>query len=302
MSDAAMSVTIEWFGCATFRVRAGGLTLFFDTYLDKAPGVPTAGLQAAEVDRADFLFISHAHFDHVYGADTIAKATGATVVGNYETARLMRANGVPDDCIIATAGGDTIDCGHGVSVRALPSQHSCLYAASSPDSGQACLGDLGISAQERQARVQGLFDLLPSLSDETRAYFDLAARSTSASDGGQLAYLLQSPAGSLLVTASAGYWRGIFEPLRPDVAILGATGRPNLDGEAYQGSLADFLAEEAALLGHPEVILCHHDPLLPPLVGATDIIDAESRLKDIPGQRYLRLEPQTPTAIFTERS
>lgn len=200
--------------------------------------------------------------------------------------------------MIATAGGDTIDCGYGVKVRALPSQHSCLYAASSPDSGQACLGDLGITAQERQARVQGLFDLLPSLSDEARAYFDLAARSTSTYDGGQLAYLLQSPTGSLLVTASSGYWRGIFEPLRPDVAILGATGRPNLDGEPYQGSLADFLAEEAALLGHPEVIFCHHDPLLPPQVGATDITDAETRLKDIPGQRYRRLEYGVPSAIL----
>lgn len=300
MSDAAMSVTIEWFGCATFRVRAGELTLFFDTYLDKAPGVPSAGLQVAEVDRADFLFISHAHFDHVYGADTIAKATGATVAGNYETARLMRANGVPEDRIIATAGGDTIDCGRGVTVRALPSQHSCLYAASSPDSGQACLGDLGITAQERQARVQGLFGLLPSLSDETRGYFDLAVGSTSTYDGGQLAYLLRSPAGSLLVTASSGYWRGIFEPLRPDVAILGATGRPNLDGEPYQGSLADFLAEEAALLGHPEVIFCHHDPLLPPLAGATDITDAETRLRDIPGQRCRRLEYGVPAAVFEQ--
>jgi L-ascorbate metabolism protein UlaG (beta-lactamase superfamily) len=36
-----MSVTVEWFGCATFRVRAGELTLFFDTYLDEAPGAPT---------------------------------------------------------------------------------------------------------------------------------------------------------------------------------------------------------------------------------------------------------------------
>jgi diadenosine tetraphosphatase ApaH/serine/threonine PP2A family protein phosphatase len=104
----------------------------------------------------------------------------------------------------------------------------------------------------------------------------------------------------LLVTASSGYWRGIFEPLRPDVAILGATGRPNLDGEPYQASLADFLAEEAALLGHPEVIFCHHDPLLPPLVGATDITDAETRLRDIPGQRYRRLEYGVPAAIFEQ--
>ena len=50
------------------------------------------------------------------------------MVGNYESVRLMRATGVHDAQIIATAGGDTLDCGHGVTVRALPSQHSGLYA------------------------------------------------------------------------------------------------------------------------------------------------------------------------------
>ena len=176
----------------------------------------------------------------------------------------MRANGVPDAQIIATAGGDTVDCGHGVTVRALPSQHSSLYAPGSPDSGQDCLGDLGISAQQRQARTQAVFGRAFTASDEDRAYFDVANHSTSSYDRGQLAYLLESPAGSLLVTASAGYWRGIFEPLRPDVAILGAFGRPVLDGEPYQGSLAGFLAEEAGLLGHPEVIFWHYNPLVPP--------------------------------------
>lgn len=302
MRDAAMSVTVEWFGCATFRVRAGELTLFFDTYLDKAPGVPPAGLRAAQVDRADFVFISHAHFDHLYGADIIAKATGATVVGNYESVRLLRANGVPDAQIIATAGGDTVDCGHGVTVRALPAQHSALYAAGSPDSGRDCLGDLGVSAQQRQARTQALFGRIFTSSDADRAYFDLANHSTSSWDGGQLAYLLESPAGSLLVSASAGYWRSIFAPLRPDVAILGATGRPVLDGEPYQGSLAGFLAEQAAVLGHPEVIFCHYDPLLPPLLGATDITAAETRLKEIPGQAYRRLEYGAPATVLPKRS
>jgi L-ascorbate metabolism protein UlaG (beta-lactamase superfamily) len=281
---------------------AGELILFFDTYLDKAPGVPPAGLRAAEVDRADFLFISHAHWDHLYGADIIAKGTGATLVGNYESVRLMRASGVPDAQIVVTAGGDTVDCGHGVTVRALPSQHSGLYAAGSPDSGQDCLGDLGVSAQVRQARTQAVFGRAFTLSDEDRAYFDLASRSTSSYDGGQLAYLLESPAGSLLVSSSAGYWRSIFEPLRPDVAILGATGRPVLDGEPYQGSLAGFLAEEAALLGRPEVIFCHYDPLLPPLFGATDITAAETRLKEIPGQGYRRLEYGAPTTVLPMRS
>ena len=285
-----MTLSLEWYGCATFRVRTGAATLFFDTYLDKAPGVPPVGLSASEVDEADHLFISHAHFDHVLGADTIALATGATVVGNHETAHLVEANGVPADQVIAVSGGETIDCGDGVTVRVLPALHSCLFATSAPDSGSACLGDLGVHARERRDRTAAIFDLIPALSEPLRAFFDDAHGHASDRDGGQLAYLLDSPDGSLLVSASSGYWSGIFGDLRPDVAILAAAGRPNVDGEPHQGSLADFLAEQAELLGQPRVILCHHDPLLPPLMPALDIAEAEQRLRDLLGpDRYLTL-------------
>jgi L-ascorbate metabolism protein UlaG (beta-lactamase superfamily) len=295
-----MTLSLEWFGCATFRVRVGSSTLFFDTYLDKAPGVPPAGLTAAEVDRADFLFISHAHFDHVLGADTIATATGATVVGNHETAHLVEANGVPEAQVLAVSGGETVDCGDGVTVRVLPSLHSCLFAASGPDSGTACLGDLGVSAQERRDRVAAIFGLLPTLSGDIQRYLAEAHDHGHAStrDGGQLAYLLESPGGSLLVSASSGCWRGIIADLRPDVAILAAAGRPNVDGEPYQGSLADFLVEEAELLGRPKVTLCHHDPLLPPLMPAVDVADAERRLGELLGpDRYLALEYGKPVDL-----
>jgi L-ascorbate metabolism protein UlaG (beta-lactamase superfamily) len=295
MSDAA----IEWFGCATFRVRIGTTTLFFDTYLDKAPGVPDVGLRSAEVDEADFAFISHAHFDHVLGADVIAKATGATVVGNHEVAHLMAANGVPDEQVLAVSGGETVDCGGGIRVRVLPALHSCLFAAAGGDSGSACLGDLGVSAQDRAGAARALFDLLPTLSEEARAYFDAAHGQSSYRDGGQLAYLLETPEGSLLVSASPGYWRGIFEGVRPDVAILAAAGRPNLDGEPYQGSVAEFLVEQAELLGRPAVALCHHDPLLPPVAPAYDVADAESALRDALGaDRYRTFRYGEPVLLF----
>lgn len=48
-------------------------------------------------------------------------------------------------------------------------------------------------------------------------------------------------------------------------------GRPgNLDAEPTQGSLADFVAEEARALGSPRVILSHHDDWLPGFAGAPD--------------------------------
>ncbi|HEX5945263.1 MAG TPA: hypothetical protein VFY82_03260, partial [Acidimicrobiales bacterium] len=48
-----------------------------------------------------------------------------------------------------------------------------------------------------------------------------------------------------------------------------------------------FLVEQAELLGRPRVILCHHDPLLPPLMPAVDVTEAEQRLRDLLGpDRY----------------
>src|ERR1700722_8006841 len=58
---------VEWSGTATFRVRRPGLDLFFDGYLDRLPGLDPVGLTTGEVKRADFVFVSHAHFDHLYG-------------------------------------------------------------------------------------------------------------------------------------------------------------------------------------------------------------------------------------------
>ncbi|QXC59748.1 MBL fold metallo-hydrolase [Aquihabitans sp. G128] len=293
-----MGVTVEWFGCATFRVRVGDLTIFFDTYLDKAPEVPPVGLAAAEVAEADFLFISHAHFDHVLGADLIARATGATVVGNHEVAHLMGDNGVPEEQVLAVSGGETVDCGGEVRVRVLPALHSCLFAASGADSGASCLGDLGVSAQERKQRTDGLNELLPTLSEPIRDYFEQHEGHASHRDGGQLAYVLETPSGSLLVSASSGYWHGIFATERPDVAILAAAGRPNVDGEPHQGSMGEFLVEEARVLGSPRVVLCHHDPLLPPIIPAFDVTAAEAALRAELGDRYRVLQYGEPVDLL----
>ena len=37
----------------------------------------------------DFVFISHSHFDHIVGADVVARNSGAPVAGSYESVRLL---------------------------------------------------------------------------------------------------------------------------------------------------------------------------------------------------------------------
>ncbi len=115
-----MTTTLEWFGTATFRVRHAGLDLFFDAYLDRLPGLAPVGLSTAEVDKADFVFVSHAHFDHLYGADAIALRTGAVVVASPESAHCLRASGVPEEQLLVVTGGETVQCGPDTTVRVLP--------------------------------------------------------------------------------------------------------------------------------------------------------------------------------------
>jgi hypothetical protein len=50
-----------------------------------------------------------------------------------------------------------------------------------------------------------------------------------------------------------------------DAAILAASGRPNVDGEPVQGSMAQFLTMEAKTLGATKVVLGHHDNWMPPV-------------------------------------
>jgi L-ascorbate metabolism protein UlaG (beta-lactamase superfamily) len=294
----AAGVQLEWFGCTTFRIRVEGLTLFFDTYVDRPAGLPAVGLTARDVNEADFVFVSHAHFDHMLGVDTIAKATGATVVCSYEVARVLRANGVPDAQILALSGGEPVDCGRGVRVRPYPSLHSCLFAAASHESHADCLGDLGISAQDRAARVAALFDLLPSLGPDLAKWFAVTDGHCSTRDGGQLCYLLETPSGSVFVNASSGYWSGIVANLRPDVSILAVVGRPNVDGEPHQGSLARFLVDQVELLKPSQVVLCHHDALLPGLPDI-DTGEALTRLeRDAGYARHVGLTYADPIRIL----
>jgi hypothetical protein len=58
------------------------------------------------------------------------------------------------------------------------------------------------------------------------------------------------------------------------VAIIAASGRPNVDGEPFQGSLAQFIVGEVEMLRPTTVIFSHHDALMPPVMPATDTTEA----------------------------
>lgn len=54
--------TLEWFGGTTFRLKAKGLTVFLDSFLERPPTMETY-MKIADVEECDYILISHAHFD-----------------------------------------------------------------------------------------------------------------------------------------------------------------------------------------------------------------------------------------------
>jgi len=287
-----MRITLDWLGVSTFRLAVGDTTLFLDAYLDRVPAAPPVGMTTADVRRADYVLVGHSHFDHLWGAERIAQQTGATVIGSHETVRLLHdQDGIPESQLLAVAGGEPIELGEGLRVRVFPSLHSCIWATMAGSAAEPCLGDLGIAHQERARRVARGMEMLHSgaLGTDVAAHMAASDRHPRG-EGGSFAFLIETPAGSLFWKDSSGHWSGVLRDLRPDVALLAAVGRGNVDGEPVQGTLAGFIASEVELLRPKTVVLCHHDDWMPPLTRPTDVEPIRRELsRRTPGARLVEM-------------
>lgn len=298
-----MASTLDWYGCATFRLRTAGLTIFLDAYIDRIASAAGPGLTAGDVDECDWIVVGHSHFDHLFGAERILANTDARLIGSYESVRVMEAQGIPLDRMICVAGGETVDLGSGVRVSVYPSQHSCVWSQTKMSGAdEVCIGDLGLTLQEQTERFRELVGYFGTLSDEARAHL-VAANQGDRGDGGPLIYLFETPDGSLLYQDTSGHWSGILHDLRPDVAILAAAGRGNVDGEPIQGSLAQFVARQADLLRPRRIVLSHHDDWLPGFSIDTDVKPIRDELaRRLPNAELVELGYLDGTQILPVRT
>lgn len=114
-----------YFGHSCFSVFAGGKTLLFDPYV-------TANKLARDIDvdkiEADYIFVSHAHFDHMTDVLRIAQRTGAKVLGNWELYLWFNKEGLKNTHPINPGGQYVFDFG---TVKCFAARHS----SSLPDGG-----------------------------------------------------------------------------------------------------------------------------------------------------------------------
>ena len=113
-------MTLTWLGNAGWQVSDANTVILVDPYLSRirAPAPPGAPLLPAgdvrpaygwddrpetdratidaHIHRADFVLITHAHYDHIFDVPYIAERTGATVIGSESTANILRAYGIAE--------------------------------------------------------------------------------------------------------------------------------------------------------------------------------------------------------------
>ena len=69
-----MTAQFHYINHACFSITKNGKTMIFDPFLNDNP----EGLTAKDI-KADYIFISHAHFDHLGSAFEIAKNCDALI-------------------------------------------------------------------------------------------------------------------------------------------------------------------------------------------------------------------------------
>ncbi|WP_425615086.1 metal-dependent hydrolase [Anatilimnocola sp. NA78] len=112
--------TITWLGHATWLIQTGDHTIVLDPYLDNNPA---ASCKAKDV-RAEFVLVSHGHFDHCEDAATIANQNHATLIANFEIATWFEnKHGVKSTVGMNLGGAYNAAFG---SVKMVPAWHSSM--------------------------------------------------------------------------------------------------------------------------------------------------------------------------------
>lgn len=82
---------LTYYGHACFSINISGKNILFDPFISKNELAKNIDITSIP---ADYILISHGHFDHVADAFEIAQRTEATIVANYEIATWFQQKGI----------------------------------------------------------------------------------------------------------------------------------------------------------------------------------------------------------------
>jgi L-ascorbate metabolism protein UlaG (beta-lactamase superfamily) len=121
---------LTWLGVAGWHVRTLGGSLLIDPYFSRLPLAkllsgrisPDTDLIGRYTPPADWVLVSHAHYDHLLDVPDVAHLTGATVYASPQGGHLLDILGVPARQIGEIGPGARLALGE-VAVEVYPSEH-----------------------------------------------------------------------------------------------------------------------------------------------------------------------------------
>jgi L-ascorbate metabolism protein UlaG (beta-lactamase superfamily) len=282
--SASDIVVIRWLGNANYEFSFKGKVYLFDAYFDRPPRSHDLGFKAADIKKADAIFISHAHFDHISDVGPVSQQTGAPVIAAPITAEMAKKLGTPESQIVVAKGGESMKFGDVTAEIAL-AEHATIQP--------------------------GLIDIYKNLYDNDSSAFteeeqkqsnDVRARGTfdpKVITEGTLAFALVFPSGFKTVLV------GSTGPITPGVrALAEKLGPVDVAIVAYQvHAVADTQIKYTwpiIALFKPKLYLpAHHDALPPTWVdlGLEPLFDKIR--SEMPGTSFLAPLYRSPICIET---
>ena len=119
------TIVLRWLANANFEFSYKNKVYLFDAYFDRKARSHNVGFKAADVKKAEAIFVSHAHFDHISDIGPVSRQTGAKVVGAPITAAVAIKLGTPENQIVIAKGGESLKFGDATIEVAL-GQHSTI--------------------------------------------------------------------------------------------------------------------------------------------------------------------------------
>ena len=119
------TVVVRWLGWTNYEVAYRNDVFLLDAYYDRGPRMHPIGVAPADLKKANAIFIGHAHFDHMSDAATVAKQTGAPVIGASFASEVLAKGGVPAKQFTAVKGGEVMQY-PGVTVEAALGHHNVI--------------------------------------------------------------------------------------------------------------------------------------------------------------------------------
>jgi L-ascorbate metabolism protein UlaG (beta-lactamase superfamily) len=109
---------VTYFGHSCFLVNLGSTKLLFDPFISDNP---LANAVDTESIRADYILVSHGHWDHTADLVKLAKQTGAKVISNFEIITWLSKHGIENGHAMNIGGHWMFDFGKVKCVNAIHS-------------------------------------------------------------------------------------------------------------------------------------------------------------------------------------